>query len=123
MPTASKLAHAGSGRIFEVGLMEKDWVDQDEHDRDAIWRDPPDGRVGYEEIPEVWPGDHCDPEDEPPSMVGDVSTCTGNGSAGAAASNASVEHVPTFAGHGEDDPDDMQDWFIDTEDEEDDSDL
>ena len=26
---------------------------------------------------------------------------------GAAASNTSVEHVPTFAGHGEDDPDDI----------------
>ena len=56
-------------------------------------------------------------------MVGDVSACTGNGSAGAAASNARVEHTSTFAGHGEDGSDDEGDDFFDTEDEEGDNDL
>ena len=45
---------------------------------------------------------NCDSDEEPPNMVGDVSECTGNGTASAAASNVSVEHTSTFAGHGED---------------------
>eukprot|EP01043_Picozoa_sp_COSAG02_P063514 COSAG02_NODE_9028_length_2356_cov_2.214001_1_plen_181_part_00 len=86
---------------LDVGPDEQDWVDKDEHGRDAVWKDPPDGPVGYEPILDVWPGEHCDSDEEPPDLVPDVSSSTGVGGAHASggARSATVEHVQTFAGH------------------------
>lgn len=81
---------------LNVGLEEQDWVDKDEHGRDAVWKDPPDGLVGYEPILDVWPAEHCDSDEEPPDLAPDASSSTG---VGGAASAAEVEHVRTFAGH------------------------
>ena len=80
-------------------------MDKDEHGRDAVWKDPPDGPVGYESIPDVWPGEHCDSDEEPPDLVPDASASTG---VGGACASTTVEHVQTFAGHDHDDDSDPE---------------
>ena len=59
--------------LKDVGPTEKNWVDKDVHGRDAVWLEHPDGLVGYEKIESVWPGEHCDSDEEPPDIMHDLS--------------------------------------------------